>query len=38
MASEMLSGPDGAKFFEEFIKNGGTLGATMNNKKNNGYK
>ncbi len=38
MASEMLSGPDGAKFFEEFIKNWGTLGATMNNKKNNGYK
>ena len=33
MASELLNGENGNKFFEEFIKNGGTLGANMINKK-----
>ena len=38
MASELLNGENGNKFFEEFIKNGGTLGATMNNKKSKNIK
>ena len=33
MASELLNGENGNKFFEEFIKNGGTLWAKMINKK-----
>lgn len=34
MASELLSTEDGKKFFEEFMKNGGTMNAKMINKKN----
>jgi hypothetical protein len=34
MASELLTRENGGKFFEEFIKNGGHIGATMINKKN----
>lgn len=33
MASELLNTEHGNKFFEEFIKNGGTIGAKMINKK-----
>jgi hypothetical protein len=33
MASELLNWENWNKFFEEFIKNWGTLGATMTNKK-----
>lgn len=32
MASELLTGENGGKFFEEFIKNGWQIGATMINK------
>ncbi len=32
MASELLNGENGNKFFEEFIKNGWSLGANMINK------
>lgn len=38
MASELLSTEDGKKFFEEFIKNGGTIDAKMVNKKNSNTK
>jgi hypothetical protein len=38
MASEMLSNENGQKFFEEFIKNGGKLDATMINKANQNPK
>ena len=34
MASELLNTEHGNKFFEEFIKNGGTIGAKMVNKNN----
>lgn len=34
MASELLSTEDGKKFFDEFIKNGGTISPKMINKKN----
>ncbi|NRH21490.1 hypothetical protein HOO68_05625 [Candidatus Gracilibacteria bacterium] len=34
MASELLNTEHGNKFFEEFIKNGGTIGAKMINKNN----
>ena len=38
MASELLNWENGHKFFEEFIKNGGTLWANMINKKNKNSK
>ncbi len=34
MASELLASEQGKQFFSEFIKNGGTLGATIANKVN----
>lgn len=34
MASELLTSENGHKFFEEFIKSGGNIDATMINKKN----
>lgn len=34
MASELLTSENGHKFFEEFIKNWGSIDATMINRKN----
>jgi predicted RNA-binding Zn-ribbon protein involved in translation (DUF1610 family) len=34
MASELLASQGGQQFFSEFIRNGGTTGATMHNQKN----
>ena len=33
MASQLLQNEDGRKYLEDFLKNGGTIGATMNNAK-----
>ena len=38
MGSELLNTEHGNKFFEEFIKNGGTIGAKMINKNNSQTK